>query len=170
MLTDCPRDAAYLGFAKSKFVSTQWTAEFTRAVYARPIILISKLAPGEGISALGEAKCEPCNHRNHHPSYALQFTGKPYHKATLEEIDSDSDDPDEEDEDEDGSDSDRASVNSQGMALCSVDKIWMSGRYVSYPPHASRHLPSKTLLMPNLTVFASKMPSKLTLSSTGAGI
>ncbi|KAH6724364.1 hypothetical protein BKA61DRAFT_28404 [Leptodontidium sp. MPI-SDFR-AT-0119] len=117
-------DNEYLGFADSKFVSTQWTAAFTRAVYARPTILISKLAPGEGIDVLGESKCEPCNHRNHHPSYALQFAGKAYHKATLEEIDSESDDSDDSDED---SDSDKASVNSKGQPLPSIDKIWMSG-------------------------------------------
>ncbi|KAH7342570.1 hypothetical protein BKA65DRAFT_401979 [Rhexocercosporidium sp. MPI-PUGE-AT-0058] len=117
-------DNEYLGFADSKFVSTQWTAEFTRAVYARPTILISKLAPGEGINVLGESKCEPCNHRNHHPSYALQFTGKAYHKATLEEIDSESDDSGEEAE---GSDSEKASVNSKGQPLPSIDKVWMSG-------------------------------------------
>lgn len=117
-------DNEYLGFADSKFVSTQWTAEFNRAVYARPTILITKLAPGEGINILGEAKCEPCNHRNHHPSFAIQFTGKAYHKATLEEIDSD--DEDEED-DEDESDHDKASVNSKGQRLPPMDKIWMSG-------------------------------------------
>lgn len=120
-------DTEYLGYADSKFVSTQWTAEFTRAVYARPTLMVSKLAPGEGIDVLGEAKCEPCNHRNHHPSFALQFTGKAYHKATLEEI-SDNDDSDEEGDE----DSDKESVNSKGQVLPSQDKIWMSGRYV-YP-------------------------------------
>jgi len=117
------RDNEYLGFADSKFVSTQWTAEFNRAVYARPTILITKLAPGEGVDVLGEAKCEPCNHRNHHPSFAIQFTGKAYHKATLEEIESESEDEDDDD------DSDKASVNSKGQALPPTDKIWMSGRY-----------------------------------------
>jgi len=114
-------DNEYLGFADSKFVSTQWTAEFNRAVYARPTILITKLAPGEGVDVLGEAKCEPCNHRNHHPSFAIQFTGKAYHKATLEEIESESEDEDDDD------DSDKASVNSKGQALPPTDKIWMSG-------------------------------------------
>ncbi|KAL2075427.1 hypothetical protein VTL71DRAFT_370 [Oculimacula yallundae] len=118
-------DYEYHGFADSKFVSTQWTADFTRSVYARPSILISKLAPGEGISVLGEAKCEPCNHRNHHPSFAIQFTGKAYHKATLEDIDSDSEG--EEGEDEDDEESDKASLNSKGHPLPSMDKIWMSG-------------------------------------------
>ncbi|KAG4437871.1 hypothetical protein IFR05_006631 [Cadophora sp. M221] len=117
-------DNEYLGFADSKFVSTQWTALFTRAVYARPIILISKLAPNEGIDVLGESKCEPCNHRNHHPSFALQFTGRAYHRATLEEIDTESEDSDDEDGD---SGSDKASVNSKGQSLPSTDKIWMSG-------------------------------------------
>ncbi|CZT41106.1 uncharacterized protein RSE6_00796 [Rhynchosporium secalis] len=116
-------DNEYHGFADSKFVSTQWTADFTRSVYSRPQILIRKLAPGEGLSVLGESKCEPCNHRNHHPSFAIQFTGKVYHKATLEEIEEDSDN-----EDAEGSeDSDKASLNSKGQPLPSVDKVWMSG-------------------------------------------
>ncbi|KAI9051500.1 hypothetical protein LZ554_004546 [Drepanopeziza brunnea f. sp. 'monogermtubi'] len=118
-------DSEYLGYADSKFVSTQWTAEFIRAVYARPMILVTKLRAGEGVEILGEAKCQPCNHRNHQPTFALQFTGKAYKKATLEEIEGDSD---SDDSASDGSeDSDKASVNSKGFALPSQEKVWMSG-------------------------------------------
>ncbi|EKD19888.1 hypothetical protein MBM_01840 [Drepanopeziza brunnea f. sp. 'multigermtubi' MB_m1] len=118
-------DSEYLGYADSKFVSTQWTAEFTRAVYARPMMRVTKLRPGEGVEILGEAKCQPCNHRKHQPTFALQFTGKAYQKDTLEEIDGDSD---SEDAASDGSDDgDKASVNSKGFALPSQEKVWMSG-------------------------------------------
>lgn len=97
------------------------------------MIQVTKLRPGEGADVLGEAKCEACNHRNHQPTYALQFTGKAYRKSTLEEIDDDSDSEEEEDEEEDSEDSDKASVNSKGFALPSQDKIWFSGKYVTLP-------------------------------------
>jgi hypothetical protein len=112
------------------------------------MILVTKLRPGEGIEILGEAKCQPCNHRNHKPTFALQFTGKAYKKATLEEIEGDSDSDD--DSASDGSaDSDKASVNSKGFALPSQEKVWMSGRYAFI--HSSVHLfiPSLSLFLPH---------------------
>ncbi|PBP18220.1 hypothetical protein BUE80_DR011089 [Diplocarpon rosae] len=112
------------GLATSKFVSTAWTAEFTRAVFARPLLEKNDLASGEGIDILGEAKCEPCNHRSHNPSKALRFYGKPYHQATLEDISDD--DSDEEGEKED-SESDQGSLDCNGQKLVSQDKFWMSG-------------------------------------------
>jgi hypothetical protein len=121
-------DAECGGFADSKFVSTQWTAEFTKAVYARPVLLIRDLLPGEGIDVLGEAKCEACNHRKHTPSFALQFTGKAYHKNTLEEVDQESSDEDSNDNDEDSQDSDKVSVDENHKTLPSEDKQWFAGR------------------------------------------
>jgi hypothetical protein len=115
------------GFADSKFVSTQWTAEFTKAIYARPNLIIRPLEPGEGIDVLGEAKCEACNHRKHVPSFSLQLKGKAYNKVTLEDIDSDSDE-DSDDEDSDSSDSDNASIDEKGQTLLSEDKQWFAGR------------------------------------------
>ncbi|KAE9370328.1 hypothetical protein N431DRAFT_559521 [Stipitochalara longipes BDJ] len=121
-------DAECGGFADSKFVSTQWTAAFTRAVYARPILELRKLSPGEGIDVLGEAKCEACNHRKHVPTWSIQFKGKAYNKVTLEEIDQDSSDDDSDDNASDSSnDSDKASVDEKGQRLLSQDKTWFAG-------------------------------------------
>jgi hypothetical protein len=115
------------GFADSKFVSTQWTAEFTKAIYARPILEIRELNPGEGIDVLGEAKCEACNHRKHVPTFSLQLKGKAYNKVTLEEVDKDSD-SDEESDDDDSDDSSDASIDERGATLLSEDKQWFAGR------------------------------------------
>ncbi|KAN0106536.1 protein of unknown function (DUF4211) domain containing protein [Hyaloscypha variabilis] len=120
-------DAEAGGFADSKFVSTQWTAAFTRAVYARPILELRKLNPGEGIDVLGEAKCEACNHRKHVPTWSIQFKGKAYSKVTLEEIDQESSDDDSDDSNSDSSDSDKASVDEKGQKLLSEDKTWFAG-------------------------------------------
>jgi Domain of unknown function (DUF4211) len=121
------------GFADSKFVSTQWTAEFTKAIYARPLLEIRELNPGEGISVLGEAKCEVCNHRKHHPSYAIQLKGKAYNKVTLEDIEPDSDEDSESNSSDSStssksSNSDQVSRDEKGQTLLSVDKIWFAGR------------------------------------------
>jgi hypothetical protein len=113
------------GFADSKFVSTQWTAEFTRAIYARPLLVIRELLPGEGIDVLGETKCEACNHRKHVPTFSLQLKGKAYNKVTLEEIDQDSSD---ESSDSDDSEDEKLSVNEKGQTLLSEDKQWFAGR------------------------------------------
>jgi len=57
-------DNEYGGYAKSKFVSTQWTAEFTRAIFARPMLIERHpLEEGEGITVEGVYKCDACNHR-----------------------------------------------------------------------------------------------------------
>ncbi|KAH8754005.1 hypothetical protein F5882DRAFT_339084 [Hyaloscypha sp. PMI_1271] len=119
------------GFADSKFVSTQWTAEFTKAIYARPILEIRELNPGEGIDVLGEAKCEACNHRKHVPTFSLQLKGKAYNKVTLEEVDKDSD-SDEESDDDDSDDSSDASIDERGATLLSEDKQWFAGRVCKF--------------------------------------
>jgi hypothetical protein len=116
----------YSGYAQSKFVSTQWTASFTRALSARPLLYIRALEPDEAVSILGEAKCEICNHRKHVSTYALKFAGKPYHKENLEEVDqSDGEDSDA------NSDSDKNEVNSQGIKIPPEEKEYLGGRYVS---------------------------------------
>lgn len=53
----------YEALAKSKFASTQWTHEFTKALNARPIYLERPLREGEGIGIDGRPKCDACNHR-----------------------------------------------------------------------------------------------------------
>jgi len=114
------------GFADSKFVSTQWTVEFTKAIYARPNLIIRDLDPGEAINVLGEAKCEACNHRKHMPTFSIQLKGKAYNKITLEDIESDSDE--DSDDDSDSEDSSKASRDERGQTLLSEDKQWFAGR------------------------------------------
>ena len=114
-------DDEYQGYAKSKFVSSQWTAEFTRAIYARPILIERPCGPGEGYTIDGLPKCDVCNHRKHFPKFAIHFEGKAYHKSTLEEVER----QDEEDEDSDSDDT--LSVNSNGHSLPAEDKEWFSG-------------------------------------------
>ena len=111
-------DDEYQGYAISKFVSTQWTVEFTRAIYARPIFIERPCASGEGYTLDGVPKCDVCNHRKHSPKFAIHFEGKPYYKDTLEEIEKDSEDSD---------DDDAVSVNSKGQDLPAEDKEWFSG-------------------------------------------
>jgi hypothetical protein len=53
----------YQGLAKSKFSSTQWTHEFTKALNARPNFMERGLEGEEGIGVDGRPKCDACNHR-----------------------------------------------------------------------------------------------------------
>ncbi|KAH8600368.1 hypothetical protein B0O99DRAFT_610560 [Bisporella sp. PMI_857] len=109
-------DAEYSGYAKSKFVSTQWTADFTRAIFARPILVERHpLNEGEGLTVEGVYKCDACNHRKHVPTYAVAFQGKPYDKNTLEELDQDSDD------------SSREEVDENSYVLPAETKEWYAG-------------------------------------------
>lgn len=77
------------GLANSKFSSSVWTAEFTRALRARPDMFVSEI--GRGRREVMDAYCEACNRKNHPASDELSFTGRPYHTDTLEPLDSDSD-------------------------------------------------------------------------------
>ncbi len=113
--------------AKSKFSSTQWTRDFTAALYARPEFITGPLVDGEGYDPVtGQPKCDACNHRSHVPSFFIQFGGKAYDKKTLEELDQGSDY--EEDDDDDGSSA--RSVNDQGQAIPREKTKWFVGRYV----------------------------------------
>lgn len=77
------------GLANSKFSSSAWTPDFTRALRARPDLNIMELTRAK--KDIMDAHCEACNRRNHPASDELMFTGQPYDKETLEPIDNDSD-------------------------------------------------------------------------------
>lgn len=131
----------YETLAKSKFSSTQWTNDFTKALQARPVMVERSLNEGEGFGPDGIPKCDACNHRvsimksslfhkltspeKHIPLVAISFNGKAYVKETLEEIDN-SDDEDEEEDDED--DSERVSVDEDGQEIPKESKEWFTGR------------------------------------------
>lgn len=118
-------DDEYQGYAKSKFVSSQWTAEFTTTLFARPQLIERQTTLGEGYMADGVPKCDVCNHRKHVPTFAIRFQGKAYHKDSLDEVDQESSDSDE------AEDEDMRSVDGNGTELPSEDKEWFSGVYVT---------------------------------------
>jgi hypothetical protein len=113
-------DDAYSGLTHSKFVSSGWTREFTKALYARPQFSARRLEPGEGIDLLGEAKCEACNRRKHVPTWGIQLFGSAYHKDSLAEVEKDS-----EDSDDDGNDG--QSMNSRDEPIPSQNKEFLVG-------------------------------------------
>lgn len=75
------------GYAGSKFVSTVWNDEFKKALRTRPELSVIEVP-----SAFGH-NCEACRRGGHPAKYQVVFSGKPYDRATLEDI---SDDDDEE--------------------------------------------------------------------------
>ncbi|KAI9709491.1 MAG: hypothetical protein M1820_003251 [Bogoriella megaspora] len=90
------------GLVGSKFMSSVWTPDFTRAIQARPNIEYFELFQGSG--ALLHDKCEACNRSGHPATWQIRLNGKPYHEATLEEVEQENeeDDEDEGEEEEEG--------------------------------------------------------------------
>ncbi|KAF2031194.1 hypothetical protein EK21DRAFT_99940 [Setomelanomma holmii] len=110
------------GLANSKFSSSAWTADFTRAIRARPdleemeIIAIKKDTM--------DLHCQACNRKNHPATWELMLRGRPYNKVTLEPLDNDSDsDSNSDDDSELSADSEeelngeKAARNSNGERL-----------------------------------------------------
>jgi hypothetical protein len=110
------------GYAASTFISSQWTAEFTAAIKARPILTMRGVEDGEGITAEGVPRCDACNHRKHPPKYALSFRGEPYNKRTLQDV--------EQDSDYENDDDDAVPIDEDGNELVPAGREWFSGRYV----------------------------------------
>lgn len=89
------------GLAGSKFTSSVWNADFTRALHARPGIVEDHV----GTEAFEH--CQACNRKTHPATWTIRFEGKPYDPNTLDELymqestsssdDSDDDESDEED-------------------------------------------------------------------------
>jgi hypothetical protein len=72
------------GLAGSKYTSSAWTADFTRAIRARPDLMINELSAAE--RAVMSPHCEACNRTNHTASFELLLQGQPYHPETLEPL------------------------------------------------------------------------------------
>lgn len=107
-------DDEVAGYARSKFVSSAWGEDFSRAIKARPTIQVAELPSADHLH-----KCSACNRSGHPSSFIITLSGAPYHMETLEEV--------EQDEDEsDGG----VTVNSQDQELVSEDREWYVGRYV----------------------------------------
>ncbi|KAI1173929.1 hypothetical protein F4777DRAFT_555959 [Nemania sp. FL0916] len=106
------------GLASSKFTSAAWKADFHRSLRSRPRLEAIPLV-GSGLYET----CEACGRSGHPSTFKIIFSGSPYYKDTLEEVESDSDSEDDEDEEDD----DAASVDTRGMALPPTTKEWCVG-------------------------------------------
>ncbi|OJD29734.1 putative transcription factor iiic-like protein [Diplodia corticola] len=103
------------GLAGSKFTSSAWTRDFTRALHARP--RLDSVELGGASRALLENHCQACNRRTHPATWDIMLTGKAYKGDTLSDVeDNDSSDSDES-EDSDLDDEDRRSVDANGHSL-----------------------------------------------------
>jgi len=74
--------------AGSKFTSSAWSPEFTRAVRARPDRISNDIS---GIGDFVSPHCAACNRKNHPASWEVLLTGHPYDKDTLEPLEYDTD-------------------------------------------------------------------------------
>lgn len=88
-------DDVVQGYAGSKFMSSAWKPEFTEALKKYPDCI------KVDVPTMFDQKCEACGRSGHPAKHRLTFSGKPYHRDSLEDISSD----EEEDSDEPESDS-----------------------------------------------------------------
>ncbi|KAL8801547.1 MAG: hypothetical protein Q9182_004389 [Xanthomendoza sp. 2 TL-2023] len=77
------------GYA-SKFISTAWKSEFSRALKRFPEY--TRVDMG----TIWDRKCEACGRSGHPAKHQLIFGGKPYNHSSLEDVSSDDDDDDAE--------------------------------------------------------------------------
>ncbi|KAF2252297.1 hypothetical protein BU26DRAFT_422576 [Trematosphaeria pertusa] len=136
VLTFRKLDDEVTGLANSKFHSSVWTADFTRAIRARPDLTINELGGVSRLMSIVEPRCEACN-RKHNATWELSLTGTPYHKETLEPLTEDSEDSSDPDSDSDSALSSTASdaalngekptYNAQGERLPPESKIFTLG-------------------------------------------
>lgn len=103
------------GLAGSKFTSSAWTRDFTRALHARPRMDSVEISGASRM--LLENHCQACNRRTHPATWDIMLTGKAYKGDTLSDVeDNDSSDSDES-EDSDSDDESRRSVDANGHSL-----------------------------------------------------
>ncbi|KAI3343334.1 hypothetical protein F4824DRAFT_439560 [Ustulina deusta] len=107
------------GLANSKFTSSAWKQDFNRALKSRPRLETFPLVQmGSGLYDT----CEACGRSGHPSTFKIVFSGSPYYKDTLAEVESES-----ESDSEDDDDNDRASVDTRGMSLPPTTKEWCVG-------------------------------------------
>lgn len=85
-------DDVVQGYAGSKFTSSAWKEEFVKALRKFPNCARTD------VPTMLEQKCEACGRSGHPAKHQLVFSGKPYHRDSLEDVSSD----DETDSDKDG--------------------------------------------------------------------
>ena len=93
------------GFAGSKFSSSVWGEEFSKALKARPDM------NRVDVPTMLEHKCDACRRSNHPPKHKVTFSGRAYNRDTLETIESEDeeDDTDVSDDNESSSTKDEES-------------------------------------------------------------
>lgn len=107
------------GLANSKFISSAWKVEFYRSLKARPTLEAFEM----GRTGLDlDNSCEACGRSGHPATWKILLQGRPYHKDTLDEVESDDDD-----DSEDSSASGHESVDVQGNLLPPTSKEWSVG-------------------------------------------
>ncbi|KAH0536635.1 hypothetical protein FGG08_006503 [Glutinoglossum americanum] len=112
-------DSEAATYSSSKFESSIWTQDFTRALKARPEFYKTAITSYD-------QDCEACNRKKHTATYKVQFSGKPYHHDSLEEISSFSENDD--DDDDDGDDDLENDYDSRGNALPDPEAVYYVGR------------------------------------------
>ncbi|KAI1451183.1 hypothetical protein F5Y02DRAFT_367563 [Annulohypoxylon stygium] len=115
----------FQGLASSKFASSAWKPEFHRALKARPNMIADEMTP---LQRGSHDVCEACGRSKYQPTQTITFSGHPYYKDTLGDIESEStSDSNSDSEDGEGDASGSESIDSQGMALPPVTKQWYVG-------------------------------------------
>ena len=118
------------GLAQSKFTSSAWTPDFTKAINARPELVVNEIGSARG-DFLSD-HCEACNRRNHPASFELALTGQPYHPDSLEPLDAESSDSDAEGD----SDGDASSLSAASETDLNGEKPAFDFRGERIPPES----------------------------------
>ncbi|KAF2736059.1 hypothetical protein EJ04DRAFT_562825 [Polyplosphaeria fusca] len=109
------------GLVNSKFSSSVWTPDFTRALRARPEVSI------EGISRstqdVEDLHCEACNRKKHPATFSVQFGGQPYDEQSLEPLAYDS----SSETDESASDGEKPIYNENGERIPAESRVFTLG-------------------------------------------
>ena len=121
------------GLASSKFTSAAWTSDFTKAINARPELIINEI--GGARREFLTDHCEACNRKNHPATFELSLTGQPYNPDSLEPLETD----------DSGSDSD---TNSDASSLNAASETQLNGEKPTYDSRGDRIPPaSKTFTL-----------------------
>lgn len=114
------------GLASSKFTSAAWTSDFTKAINARPELVINEIG-GSRREFLTD-HCEACNRKNHPATFELSLTGAPYDPDSLEPLDNSDSDSD--------SASDSSSLSADSEANLKGEKPTYDARGERIPPES----------------------------------
>ncbi|KAI5860510.1 hypothetical protein GGS23DRAFT_226899 [Durotheca rogersii] len=104
----------FIALASSKFSSAAWKPQFYLSLKARPTMEVLDVSE----SGSDATMCEACGRSGHPAKFEIQFSGQPYYKDTLTEIESDS---------EEEGNSGHESVDSNGEVLPSARTRWRVG-------------------------------------------